>query len=114
MDELINHAASIYWHYLEVQGAPPPRAWVAARDRSATYFFRKMRGGKAEYLREVKVVDLEDPIFGQDEDVTFLDRLTSAAQEATDLQRLDWLSQDDLGTTLVEGWEAAGSGSNAR
>jgi len=61
MNELSNHAASIYWHYLEVQGAPPPRAWIQARDRSATYFFRKMRGGKVEYLHEVKVVYLQDP-----------------------------------------------------
>jgi DNA-binding CsgD family transcriptional regulator len=108
MEELINHAASVYWHYLEVQGAPPPKAWIAARDRSATYYFRKMRGGKAEYLREVRIVYLEDPIFGPDDDVTVLDRLAAAAQEATDLQRLDWLGQEDLVTALVEGRKAAG------
>ena len=62
MNELINHAASVYWHYLEVQNAPPGRAWLAARDRAATDYFRKMRGGKVEYLREVKVIHLEDPI----------------------------------------------------
>jgi hypothetical protein len=62
MDELINHAASVYWHYFEVQSAPAPRAWTAARDRSATYYYRKMRGGRPEHLREVRVVHLEDPI----------------------------------------------------
>jgi hypothetical protein len=107
MNELINHAASVYWHYLEVQGAPPPKAWCAARDRSATYYFRKMRGGKLAYLREVRVVNLEDPIFG-DDDVTYLDRLSAAAREATDLQRLDWLGHEDLVVTLVEGRKAAG------
>jgi len=108
MNELINHAASVYWHYLEVQNVPPSKAWVAARDRSATYFFRKMRGGKLEYLREVKVVHLEDPIIGSDDNVTYLDRLTAAAQEATDLQRLDWLDKEDLVTTLIEGRKATG------
>jgi len=106
MNELINHAASVYWHYLEVQGAPPPKAWCAARDRSATYYFRKMRGGKLAYLREVRVVNLEDPIAG-DGNVTYLDRLSAATQEATDLQRLDWLGQEDLVTALIEGRKAA-------
>jgi DNA-binding CsgD family transcriptional regulator len=107
MNELINHAASVYWHYLEVQGAPPPKAWCAARDRSATYYFRKMRGGKLAYLKEVRIVNLEDPIFG-DDDVTYLDRLSAAAQEATDLERLDWIGKEDLVTALVEGRKAAG------
>jgi hypothetical protein len=108
MDELINHAASIYWHYLELQGAPPPKAWVAARDRSATYYYRKMRGGKVEYLKEVQITHLEDPFFGPDDDVTLLDRIAAAGREATDLQRLDWLGQDDLVNALVEGRKAAG------
>jgi len=108
MDELINHAASIYWHYLELQGAPPPKAWVAARDRSATYYYRKMRGGKVEYLKEVKLAYLEDPFFGPEDDVTLLDRIAAAGREATDLQRLDWLGQDDLVNALVEGRKAAG------
>jgi hypothetical protein len=42
MDELMNHAASVYWHYLEVQQAHPAKAFVAARDRSGTHYFRKM------------------------------------------------------------------------
>jgi DNA-binding CsgD family transcriptional regulator len=108
MNELINHAASVYWHFLEVQGAPPERAWTSARDRSATYYFRKMRGGKLEYLREVRIVHLEDPILDSDDDVTLLDRIATAAQEATDLQRLDWLGKEDLVTALVEGRKAAG------
>jgi len=108
MNELINHAASVYWYYLEVQNAPPPKAWVQARDRSATYYFRKMRGGRIEYLHEVRVVHLQDPISGPDDDVTYLDRLTVAAQEATELQRLDWLGGEDLVTTLIEGRKAAG------
>jgi len=108
MNELINHAASVYWYYLEVRTAPPARAWTAARDRSATYYFRKMRGGKLEYLREVRIVNLEDPISGPDEDVTYLDRLSAAAQEATDLQRLDWIGKEDLVTALIEGRKAAG------
>jgi len=108
MEELMNHAASVYWHYLERQGAPPARAWIAARDRSATYYFRKMRGGRVEYLREVRVVHLEDPIAGPDDDVTYLDRIAAAAQETTDLQRLDWLGQEDLVIALVEGRRAAG------
>ena len=108
MDELISHAASVYWHYLEVQGAMPSKAWVAARDRSATYYFRKMRGGKAEYLREVRIVHLEDPFSGLDGDLTYLDRIAAAGQEATDLQRLDWLGKEDLITTLAEGRKAAG------
>jgi len=109
MNELVNHAASIYWHYLEVQGALPPRAFVAARDRSATYYFRKMRGGRPEHLRQVKVFHLQDPISGQDSDVTYLDRIAAAshAPAVTDLQRLDWLGQDDLVTTLIEGRKAA-------
>lgn len=108
MDELINHAASVYWHFLEVQGAPPPKAWLAARDRSASYYFRKMRGGKVEYLREVRVVHLEDPISGSDGDLTLLDRIAAAGRDATDLQRLDWLGKDDLMTALVEGRRVAG------
>ena len=108
MNELINHAASVYWHYLERQRAHPARAFVAARDRSATYYFRKMRGGKVAYLKEVRIVNLEDPICGEEGDVTYLDRLSEAAQEASDLPRLDWLGQDDLVTTLVEGRKAAG------
>jgi len=91
MNELINHAASVYWHYLEVQQTHPAKAWTAARDRSATYYFRKMRGGRPEYLRQVKVVHLQDPIFGEDSDITYLDRIAAASQEVTDLQRLDWL-----------------------
>jgi len=62
MDELINHAASVYWHYYVLQQAPAGKAWVAARDRSATYYYRKMRGGRPEHLRQVRVVHLEDPI----------------------------------------------------
>lgn len=107
MNELINHAASVYWHYVEVQSAPPAKAWTAARDRSATYYFRKMRGARYNYLREVKIVHLEDPILGSD-DVTFLDRIAAAGQEATDLQRLDWLGREDLVTALIEGRKAAG------
>jgi hypothetical protein len=115
MNELMNHAASVYWHYLEVQQAHPAKAFVAARDRSATYYFRQMRGGKLAYLKEVQIVNLEDPIFGEDDDVTYLDRLSAAARtslapwrEATDLQRLDWLGHEDLVTALVEGRKAAG------
>jgi DNA-binding CsgD family transcriptional regulator len=109
MNELINHAASVYWHYLEVQHQPPPKAWIASRDRSATYYFRKMRGGKFEYLREVRIVNLEDPISGPAEgDLTYLDRLSAAAQEATDLQRLDWIGKEDLVMALIEGRKAAG------
>jgi DNA-directed RNA polymerase specialized sigma24 family protein len=107
MIELINHAASVYWHYLEVQNAPPPKAWTAARDRSATYYFRKMRGARYNYLREVKIVHLEDPILDSD-DVTFLDSIAAAGQQATDMQRLDWLGREDLVTALVEGRKAAG------
>ena len=66
-----------------------------------------MRGGKLAYLKEVRIVNLEDPIFG-DDDVTYLDRLSAAAQEATDLERLDWIGKEDLVTTLVEGRKAAG------
>ena len=101
MDELINHAASVYWHYYVLQQAPAGKAWVAARDRSATYYYRKMRGGRPEHLREVRVVHLEDPILGLDADVTLLDRIAAAGREATDLQRLDWLGQEDLVTALV-------------
>ena len=107
MDELINHAASVYWHYLEVQEAPPGKAWTAARDRSATYYYRKMRGARWEYLDEVKIVHLEDPILDSD-DITFLDSIAAAGQEATDMQRLDWLGREDLVTALVEGRKAAG------
>jgi len=46
-------------------------------------------------------------IFGQDGDLTYLDRIAAAAQETTDLHRLDWLGQDDLVTTLIEGRKAA-------
>ena len=110
MNELINHAASVYWHYLEVQCAPPGLAWTAARDRSATYYFRQMRGARCETLGQVRIVNLEDPIFGEDSEVTYLDRIAAAvhAPAATDLQRLDWLGQDDLVTTLIEGRKAAG------
>jgi DNA-binding CsgD family transcriptional regulator len=108
MDELINHAASVYWHYFEVQGLPPSRAWTAARNRSATYYFRKMRGARCEVLRDVKIVHLEDPILNSDDDVTFLDRIVAAGQESTDLQRLDWLGKEDLVTALIEGRKAAG------
>ncbi len=107
MDELINHAASVYWHYLEVQEAPPGKAWTAARDRSATYYYRKMRGARWEYLDKVKIVHLEDPILDSD-DITFLDSIAAAGQEATDMQRLDWLGREDLVTALVEGRKAAG------
>lgn len=107
MDELINHAASVYWHYLEVQNAPPGGAWLAARDRSATYYFRKMRGARCDYLGEVKIVHLEDPILDSD-DVTFLDSIAAAGQEATDMQRLDWLGREDLVVALIEGRKAAG------
>jgi len=109
MDELINHAASVYWHYLEVQEAPPGKAWTAARDRSATYYYRKMRGARWEYLDEVKIVHLEDPILDSD-DITFLDSIAAAGQEATDMQRLDWLGREDLVTALIEGRKAAGLG----
>ena len=108
MDELINHAASVYWHYYVLQQAPAGKAWVAARDRSATYYYRKMRGGRPEHLRQVRVVHLGDPILGLDADVTLLDRIAAAGREATDLQRLDWLGQEDLVTALVEGRKAAG------
>ena len=107
MDELINHAASVYWHYLEVQEAPPGKAWTAARDRSATYYYRKMRGARWEYLDKVKIVHLEDPILDSD-DITFLDSIAAAGQEASDMQRLDWLGREDLVTALVEGRKAAG------
>jgi DNA-directed RNA polymerase specialized sigma24 family protein len=107
MNELINHAASVYWHYVEVQSAPPAKAWTAARDRSATYYFRKMRGARYNYLREVKIVHLEDPILDSD-DVTFLDSIAAAGQDATDMQRLDWLGREDLVTALIEGRKAAG------
>jgi DNA-directed RNA polymerase specialized sigma24 family protein len=107
MNELINHAASVYWHYVEVQSAPPAKAWTAARDRSATYYFRKMRGARYSYLREVKIVHLEDPILDSD-DVTFLDSIAAAGQDATDMQRLDWLGREDLVTALIEGRKAAG------
>jgi hypothetical protein len=46
--------------------------------------------------------------FGPDDDVTLLDRIAAAGREATDLQRLDWLGQEDLVTALVEGRKAAG------
>ena len=108
MDELINHAAALYWYHLDVRQAPPPKAWTAARDRSATYYFRKMRGARCETLRQVRVVNLEDPIFGPDGEVTYLDRLSDAAAEAIDVKRLDWLGQEDLVATLVEGRKAAG------
>ena len=108
MDELINHAASVYWYFLERREAPPPKAWTAARDRSATYYYRQMRGGKVEYLREVRITRLEDPILGSDDDVTLLDRIAAAGREATDLQRLEWLGQDDLVKALIEGRKAAG------
>jgi hypothetical protein len=107
MDELINHAASVYWHYYVLQQAPAGKAWVAARDRSATYYYRKVRGARCEILREVKIVHFEDPILDSD-DVTLLDRIAAAGREATDLQRLDWLGQEDLVTALVEGRKAAG------
>jgi DNA-binding CsgD family transcriptional regulator len=108
MNELINHAASVYWYFLERQGAPPERAWISARDRSATYYYRQMRGGKVQHLKEVQVFNLEDPILGTDEDVTYLDQLSAAAQEATDLERLDWIGKEDLVTALIEGRKAAG------
>jgi DNA-binding CsgD family transcriptional regulator len=107
MDELINHAASVYWHYLELQSAPPAKAFVASRDRSANYYFRQMRGARWEALREIKIVHLEDPILDSD-DVTFLDSIAAAGQEATDMQRLDWLGREDLVTALIEGRKAAG------
>jgi DNA-binding CsgD family transcriptional regulator len=47
-------------------------------------------------------------ILGLDADVTLLDRIAAAGREATDLQRLDWLGQEDLVTALVEGRKAAG------
>ena len=47
-------------------------------------------------------------ISGPDDDLTYLDRLSAAAQEATDLQRLDWLGHEDLVIALVEGRKAAG------
>jgi DNA-binding CsgD family transcriptional regulator len=47
-------------------------------------------------------------ILDSDDDVTLLDRIAAAAQEATDLQRLDWLGVEDLVTTLIEGRKAAG------
>mgnify|MGYP002682086642 CR=1 FL=1 len=47
-------------------------------------------------------------ILGPDDDVTLLDRIAAAGREATDLQRLDWLGQDDLVNALVEGRKAAG------
>ncbi len=108
MNELINHAAAIYWYHLEVRQAPPPKAWTAARDRSATYYFRQMRGARCETLRQVRVVNLEDPIFGPDGDVTYLDRLSDAAAEATDVKCLDWLGKEDLVLALIEGRKAAG------
>lgn len=37
-----------------------------------------------------------------------MDRIAAAGREATDLQRLDWLGQEDLVTALVEGRKAAG------
>ena len=67
-----------------------------------------MRGARAEHLREVRITHLEDPILGPDDDVTLLDRIAAAGREATDLQRLDWLGQEDLVTALVEGRKAAG------
>jgi len=116
MNELINHAAAVYWHFLEVQGAPPERAWTSARDRSASYYFRKMRQVRTEHLAGYRdPLSLDDPLFA-DEDLTLVDRIAAAAQEATDLQRLDWLGQEDtfatlsagLVTTLIEGRKAAG------
>jgi DNA-binding CsgD family transcriptional regulator len=47
-------------------------------------------------------------ISGPDDDLTYLDRLSAAAQEATDLQRLEWLGHEDLVIALVEGRKAAG------
>jgi len=47
-------------------------------------------------------------ILGLDADVTLLERIAAAGREATDLQRLDWLGQEDLVTALVEGRKAAG------
>jgi len=108
MDELINHAASVYWYYLERQDAPPPKAWIAARDRSATFYYRQMRGAKVEYLQDVRITRLEDPILTPDDDLTLLDSIAAAGHEATDLQRLEWLGQDDLVNALVEGRKAAG------
>ena len=108
MDELINHAASVYWYYLERREAPPPKAWTAARDRSATYYYRQMRGAKVEYIQDIRITRLEDPILTPDDDVTLLDNIAAAGREATDRQRLDWLGQEDLVTALVEGRKAAG------
>jgi hypothetical protein len=67
-----------------------------------------VRGGKLEYLRKIKITHLEDPFFDPDDDVTLLDRIAAAGRDATDLQRLDWLGQDDLVNALVEGCKAAG------
>jgi DNA-binding CsgD family transcriptional regulator len=108
MNELINHAASVYWHFLEVQGVPASRAWTSARDRSASYYFRKMRQVRTEHLAGYRdPLSLDDPLF-PDEDTTLVDRVTAAAQEATDLQRLDWIGKEDLVTALIEGRKAAG------
>lgn len=67
-----------------------------------------MRGGKLEHLRKVRIVNLEDPISGPDDDLTHLDCVSATAQEASDLQRLDWLGHEDLVIALVEGRKAAG------
>ena len=42
------------------------------------------------------------------DDVTLLDSIAAAGQEATDMQRLDWLGKEDLVTALIEGRKAAG------
>ena len=72
MDELINHAASVYWYYLERREAPPPKAWTAARDRSATYYYRQMRGAKVEYIQDIRITRLEDPILTPDDDLSLI------------------------------------------
>jgi hypothetical protein len=77
-----------------------------------------MGGGRAGYLREIRVVRLEDPIFSPDDDVTLVDRIAAAGREASDMQRLDWLGKEDtfatlsasLVTALIEGRKAAGIG----
>jgi len=111
MNELINHAASVYWYKLQVEAQHPSKAWVAARDRTASYYFRKMRCVRTEWMNEVaRPIHLEDPIVPEnygDDAVTYLDRL-AAITAVADTQRLDWIDHEALVQTLVEGRQAAG------
>jgi len=108
MQDLIQYAAATYWHRLEVLGLHPASAWTGAMHRTRRYFYRKLRGGKSEYVHETSLRYLDDPLFDSSEEPTLLGTVAAAAQEATDLQRLDWIGKEDLVTALIEGRKAAG------